>query len=79
MTQMPDQMPKAVEVTQLNRKFGQITVVDKVTFDIAVYPIASFPERLWIFAAVNPGAYAVAALKSVLFKAEGLATICMAR
>lgn len=41
----------------------------------AVYPIASFPGWLRTFAAVNPEAYAVAALKSVLFKAEGLGTI----
>ena len=34
----------------------------------AIYPIASFPEWLKTFAKVNPEAYAVDALKSILFK-----------
>ncbi len=41
----------------------------------AVYPIASFPGWLRSFAKVNPEAYAVDALKSILFKNEGIATI----
>jgi ABC-2 type transport system permease protein len=41
----------------------------------AVYPIASFPEWLKAFAKINPEAYAVDALKSILFKNAGLATI----
>jgi ABC-2 type transport system permease protein len=41
----------------------------------AIYPIASFPPWLKAFAKVNPEAYAVHALKSVLFKGAGLATI----
>lgn len=41
----------------------------------AVYPVASFPGWLKSFAKVNPEAYAVDALKSVLFKNAGLATI----
>jgi ABC-2 type transport system permease protein len=34
----------------------------------AVYPIASFPPWLKVFTKINPEAYAVHALKSVLFK-----------
>ncbi len=41
----------------------------------AVYPVASFPGWLRSFAKINPEAYAVEALKSVLFKNAGLATI----
>jgi ABC-2 type transport system permease protein len=41
----------------------------------AVYPVASFPGWLKSFAKINPEAYAVDALKSVLFKNAGLATI----
>lgn len=41
----------------------------------AVYPIASFPEWLKAFAKVNPEAYAVDALKSILFKDATFATI----
>jgi ABC-2 type transport system permease protein len=41
----------------------------------AVYPIASFPSWLKIFAKINPEAYAVDALKSVLFKGAGLGDI----
>jgi ABC-2 type transport system permease protein len=41
----------------------------------AVYPIASFPGWLKYFARANPEAYAVDALKSVLFKNAGLAVI----
>lgn len=41
----------------------------------AVYPIASFPEWLKMFAKVNPEAYAVDALKAVLFKGADLADI----
>ena len=41
----------------------------------AVYPIASFPGWLKSFAKVNPEAYAVDALKSILFKNAGLAGI----
>jgi len=41
----------------------------------AVYPIASFPGWLKTFAKVNPEAYAVDALKSVLFKNAGLSVI----
>jgi ABC-2 type transport system permease protein len=41
----------------------------------AVYPVASLPGWLKSFAKVNPEAYAVDALKSVLFKNAGLATI----
>jgi ABC-2 type transport system permease protein len=41
----------------------------------AVYPIASFPPWLKGFAKVNPEAYAVHALKSILFKGESLASI----
>ena len=38
----------------------------------AIYPIASFPGWLRAFAKVNPEAYAVDALKSILFKGRGL-------
>lgn len=38
----------------------------------SVYPIASFPGWLKGFAAINPEAYAVDALKSVLFKGAGM-------
>jgi ABC-2 type transport system permease protein len=41
----------------------------------AIYPIASFPEWLKAFAKVNPEAYAVDALKSILFKGAGLIDI----
>jgi ABC-2 type transport system permease protein len=41
----------------------------------AIYPIASFPGWLKAFAKVNPEAYAVNALKSILFKNAGLSTI----
>jgi ABC-2 type transport system permease protein len=41
----------------------------------AVYPIASFPPWLKAFAKVNPEAYAVHALKSILFKGETLTSI----
>lgn len=41
----------------------------------AVYPIASFPGWLRGFARFNPEAYAVHALKAVLFKDSGFATI----
>ncbi|MBI5025789.1 MAG: ABC transporter permease [Nitrospirae bacterium] len=41
----------------------------------AVYPIASFPEWLKVFAKVNPEAYAVNALKSILFKDASLINI----
>lgn len=41
----------------------------------AVYPIASFPGWLKAFAKINPEAYAVDALKSILFKKAALATI----
>jgi len=41
----------------------------------AVYPVASFPGWLTSFAKVNPEAYAVDALKSILFKNAGLASI----
>lgn len=41
----------------------------------AVYPIASFPGWLKIFARANPEAYSVDALKAVLFKGAGVATI----
>ncbi len=39
----------------------------------AVYPIASFPQWLKTFAKINPEAYAVHALKSILFKGADLA------
>jgi ABC-2 type transport system permease protein len=38
----------------------------------AIYPIASFPGWLRGFAKVNPEAYAVDALKSILFKGQGI-------
>ncbi len=41
----------------------------------AIYPIASFPPWLKAFARVNPEVYAVHALKAVLFKGAGPATI----
>ncbi len=41
----------------------------------AVYPIASFPEWLKIFAKINPEVYAVDALKGLLFKGADLASI----
>jgi ABC-2 type transport system permease protein len=41
----------------------------------AIYPVASFPGWLKSFARVNPEAYAVDALKSVLFKNAGFSTI----
>lgn len=41
----------------------------------AVYPIASFPSWLKAFAKINPEAYSVDAMKSVLFKNAGLAYI----
>ncbi len=41
----------------------------------AIYPIASFPEWLKAFAKVNPEAYAVDALKSILFKGESISDI----
>jgi ABC-2 type transport system permease protein len=41
----------------------------------AVYPIASFPGWLRTFARINPEAYAVDALKSLLFKKASMASI----
>jgi ABC-2 type transport system permease protein len=41
----------------------------------AVYPIASFPGWLKTFAKINPEAYAVHALKGLLFKGADLASI----
>ncbi len=41
----------------------------------AVYPVASFPGWLKSFARVNPEAYAVDALKSILFKNAGMGNI----
>jgi ABC-2 type transport system permease protein len=41
----------------------------------AVYPLESFPDWLKAFAKINPEAYAVHALKSILFKNSGLAVI----
>ncbi len=41
----------------------------------AVYPIASFPQWLKTFAKINPEAYAVDALKGLLFKGADLASI----
>ncbi len=41
----------------------------------AIYPIASFPEWLKAFAKINPEAYAVDALKSILFRGESLGDI----
>ncbi len=41
----------------------------------AIYPVESFPLWLQYFAAVNPETYSVHALKAVIFKGAGLATI----
>lgn len=41
----------------------------------AVYPTTSLPGWLQIFAMVNPEAYAVDALKALLFKSAGLTTV----
>ena len=41
----------------------------------AIYPIASFPGWLQTFAKINPEAYAVHALKSILFKDESLTAL----
>ncbi|RJQ19303.1 MAG: ABC transporter permease [Nitrospiraceae bacterium] len=41
----------------------------------AVYPIESFPDWLKAFSRINPEAYAVHALKSVLFKDAGLRVV----
>lgn len=41
----------------------------------AIYPIESFPGWLRYFAGINPEAYAVHALKSILFKNSSLVTI----
>jgi ABC-2 type transport system permease protein len=41
----------------------------------AVYPVESFPQWLKAFAKVNPEAYAVNALKSILFKDASLINI----
>jgi ABC-2 type transport system permease protein len=41
----------------------------------AVYPTASLPGWLKVFAKVNPEAYAVDALKALLFKSAGFATV----
>jgi ABC-2 type transport system permease protein len=41
----------------------------------AVYPVASFPGWLKVFAKVNPEAYAVDALKSILFKGGSIGDI----
>jgi ABC-2 type transport system permease protein len=41
----------------------------------AIYPIASFPGWLRAFAKVNPEAYAVDALKSILFKGASISGI----
>lgn len=41
----------------------------------AIYPIASLPEWLKAFAKINPEAYAVAALKAILFKGANLMSI----
>jgi len=41
----------------------------------AIYPVASFPGWLKTFARVNPEAYAVDALKSILFKGADLSTV----
>jgi len=43
----------------------------------AIYPIASFPPWLRAFAKVNPEAYAVDALKSVIFKSAGFTAISL--
>ena len=41
----------------------------------AIYPLASLPDWLRAFAWVNPEAYAVDALKAVLFRDAGLAQV----
>lgn len=41
----------------------------------AIYPVASFPGWLKTFAKINPEAYAVDALKSILFKGADLAAV----
>ncbi|MBI5664021.1 MAG: ABC transporter permease [Nitrospirae bacterium] len=41
----------------------------------AIYPVASFPGWLKSFALVNPEAYAVDALKSILFKGAALSSV----
>ncbi|HBH62133.1 MAG TPA: hypothetical protein DDX85_10440 [Nitrospiraceae bacterium] len=41
----------------------------------AIYPVASFPGWLKTFALVNPEAYAVDALKSILFKGADLSSV----
>lgn len=41
----------------------------------AIYPIASFPQWLKTFSKINPEAYAVDALKSILFKGANLGNI----
>ncbi len=41
----------------------------------AIYPIASFPGWLKGFAKINPEAYAVDALKSILFKGQSITSI----
>jgi len=41
----------------------------------AVYPVESFPAWLKAFARINPEAYAVNALKSILFKEASLSVI----
>lgn len=41
----------------------------------AIYPIESFPGWLKVFAEINPEAYAVDALKAILFKNAGLSVI----
>ena len=41
----------------------------------AVYPTASLPDWLKSFAMVNPEAYAVDALKALLFKSAGFTTV----
>jgi ABC-2 type transport system permease protein len=41
----------------------------------AIYPVASFPGWLKSFARVNPEAYAVDALKSILFKGAGISDV----
>jgi len=43
----------------------------------AIYPIASFPHWLKTFTKINPEAYALDALKSILFKGANLGTILM--
>jgi len=41
----------------------------------AIYPVASFPGWLKTFAMINPEAYAVDALKSILFKGADLSSV----